>query len=88
MGRGEERSGAQGGSALAMAEKLRPRIGRWLDRKAAPTIAVARRVDASAIEMEDVRIERRLVGVDSPVEATVARVPQRASSHIHGPATS
>ena len=59
-----------------------------LDRKARPTIEVARREDVSTIEIEAVRIELRLVGADSPVDAIVARVPQRASSHNHVPATS
>lgn len=63
-------------------------IGMGLDRKARPTIEVARREDVSTIEIEAVRIELRLVGADSPVDAIVARVPQRASSHNHVPATS
>ena len=58
------------------------------DRKAVPTIVVVRRDDVSAMEIEVVRIELRLVGADSPVVAIDARGPQRASSHIHVPATS
>ncbi len=58
------------------------------DRKAVPTIVAVRRDDVSAIEMEGVRIELRWVGSASPVVAKAARAPQRASSHIHVPATS
>ena len=63
----------------------------WLcgtDHKAVPTIVAVRRDDVSAIEMEGVRIELRWVGSASPVVAKAARAPQRASSHIHVPATS
>ena len=60
----------------------------WLDRKAVPTIVAVRRGDVSAIEIEVVRIELRLVGGTIPVVASAARGPQRASSHIHEPATS
>ena len=57
-------------------------------RKAVPTIAVDRRVDVSAIEIEVVRIELRLVGADSPVDAILARGPQGATLKIRIPATS
>lgn len=60
----------------------------WMDRKAVPTIAVARREDASAIEIEEVRIVLRLVGGTSPVEAIEARDPQRAIVNANSPATS
>ena len=65
-------------------------IGSWtcVDRKATPTSVVVRRDDVSVIEIEEVRIERRRVGADSPVVSIAARAPQRASSHSHGPATS
>ena len=65
-------------------------IGSWtcVDRKATPTSVVVRRDDVSVIEIEEVRIELRLVGADSPVVSIAARAPQRASSHSHGPATS
>ena len=59
-----------------------------MDRKAEPTTGVVRREDDNAIEIEVVRIELRRVGADSPVVASVARAPQRASSHSHDPATS
>ncbi len=62
--------------------------GTDLDRKAVPTIVAVRRGDVSAIEIEVVRIELRLVGGTIPVVASAARGPQRASSHIHEPATS
>ena len=67
--------GEPGFSNLAMLDNESCRVRLVLDRKAAPTIAVARREDASAIEIEEVRIELRRVGADSPVVAIVARVP-------------
>ena len=80
--------GEPGFSNLAMLDNESCRVRLVLDRNAVPTIVAARRDDVSAIEIEVVRIELRWVDSASPVVATDARVPQRASSHIHVPATS